>query len=457
MYTTRQSQRMSRPQPVDELLGQSTSVPDLWLQNEPWSPDGQAVSAQTLDGVAQQLSPSTPVQEASHRWIWRLKPDTAHHSDRGVIGLARRIYLRARIGVLVLGRGPLADGIVIELQSRASSYRFIGWLEREGVPVADSVSAGKPSSVGGKSNSRLGESLAMAVAPTVAQETSVIEAPVIASGAMDVCDPDTNLLSIAEREGAGCIVVAMPAGKDLPLDQLLACRLNGIEVYDGTSFYEKAGRKIALAALEPDYLIFNGGFRWPSRLAKRTLDVVLSTVGLVLALPFFALLPLIIKATSSGPVFYRQVRAGLNGRRFTILKFRSMCEEAEYPGLPVWAQEEDPRITRIGRFMRKYRLDELPQMINVLLGDMSFVGPRPERPEFVALLAKEIPFYALRLSVKPGITGWAQVMFRYGATVEDAAEKLQYDLYYIKHMSIALDSLISLKTIRTVLFQSGAR
>jgi lipopolysaccharide/colanic/teichoic acid biosynthesis glycosyltransferase len=168
-------------------------------------------------------------------------------------------------------------------------------------------------------------------------------------------------------------------------------------------------------------------------------------------------LPLVIKGTSSGPVFYRQERAGLNGRRFTILKFRSMYDKAEQVGCPVWAQEQDPRITPIGRFMRTYRLDELPQMINVLRGDMSFVGPRPERPEFVALLAREIPFYALRLSVKPGITGWAQIMFRYGATVQDAAEKLQYDLYYIKHMSIALDSLIALKTIRTVLLQSGAR
>jgi exopolysaccharide biosynthesis polyprenyl glycosylphosphotransferase len=360
--------------------------------------------------------------------------------------------------VLVLGTGPLADGIVIELQSRASKYRFIGWLEREGIPVVDSVGAGHPSTAV-ESTGLLGDSLAVGVAPTVAQGTAVIaeRTPVIASGAMDVCDPDTNLLRIAEREGAGCLVVAMPGGKDLPLDQLLACRLNGIEVYDGMSFYEKAGRKIAVASLEPDYLIFNGGFHWPSRLAKRTLDVLLSTVGLVLAAPFFVLLPLIIKATSSGPVFYRQVRAGLNGRRFTILKFRSMCEGAEDTGRPVWAQEEDPRITPIGRFMRKYRLDELPQMINVLRGDMSFVGPRPERPEFLALLAKEIPFYALRLSVKPGITGWAQVMFRYGATVEDAAEKLQYDLYYIKHVTITLDSLILLKTVRTVLFQSGAR
>jgi lipopolysaccharide/colanic/teichoic acid biosynthesis glycosyltransferase len=449
---------MSGPQPVEELLGQSVTVPDPWLQS-PWAEESQAASAQAaLAGVTPQLPSSGPVQETDPRWIWRLKPDTTHLSDRGVSGLTRRIQLRSQSGVLVLGRGPLADGIVIELQSRASKYRFIGWLEREAPPVADSVSAGNPSSVGGDGTGGLVDSLPVAVEPVV-HATSVIPegAPVIANGAMDVCDPDTNLLRIAEREGASCIVVAMPHGKDLPLDQLLACRLNGIEVYDGTSFYEKAGRKIALAALEPDYLIFNGGFRWPSRLAKRTLDVVLSTVGLVLATPCFVLLPFIIKATSSGPVFYRQVRAGLNGRRFTILKFRSMCQEAEDAGLPLWAQEEDPRITPIGRFMRKYRLDELPQMINVLLGDMSFVGPRPERPEFVALLAKEIPFYALRLSVKPGITGWAQIMFRYGATVEDAAEKLQYDLYYIKHMSIALDSLISLKTIRTVLFQSGAR
>jgi sugar transferase (PEP-CTERM system associated) len=356
-----------------------------------------------------------------------MKPDLAtphrHHSRR-----RRRVSLRRKSGVLVVGRGPLADSIVLQLQSRRSRYRLVGWLDKEAgmapMPSADGNCALDPSS----------------------------------------CALDHNMIAmsrldwIAEREGADCIVVAMPERRgDLPLDQLLACRLKRIHVHDGMAFHEQIGRKIALSGLQPGYLVFNGGFHWPSQAAKRLVDLFLSSLGLLLTAPLFLLLPLIIKATSAGPVLYRQQRAGLNGRRFTIYKFRSMYDQAEQSGSPVWAQEHDPRITAIGRFMRKYRLDELPQMINVLRGDMSFVGPRPERPEFVALLAREIPFYGLRLSVKPGITGWAQVMFRYGATVEDAAEKLQYDLYYVKHMSLALDSVIALKTIRTVLFQSGAR
>jgi exopolysaccharide biosynthesis polyprenyl glycosylphosphotransferase len=209
--------------------------------------------------------------------------------------------------------------------------------------------------------------------------------------------------------------------------------------------------------LTPSYLVFHGGFRWPSRAVKRGMDVFLAAIALVVASPLFVLLPLLIKLSSPGPVFYRQQRVGWQGHRFTILKFRSMLQNAEEPGRAIWAEEEDPRVTATGRFMRRYRLDELPQLLNVLRGDMSMVGPRPERPEFIGRLSRDVPYYTYRLAVKPGITGWAQVKFRYGATIQDAAEKLQYDLYYIKHRSVRMDGLIALKTIRTVLFQSGAR
>lgn len=241
------------------------------------------------------------------------------------------------------------------------------------------------------------------------------------------------------------------------MNQLLACRFHGRAVEDAVAFYERLNQKIALEGLTPGYLVFHGGFRWPSRAVKRAMDVLLALLALLITIPLCVVLPIVIKLSSPGPVFYRQERVGWQGRRFTILKFRSMQQDAEAGGHAMWAQESDTRVTAVGRFMRRYRLDELPQLLNVLKGDMSMVGPRPERPEFIGRLSRDVPYYTYRLAVKPGITGWAQVMFRYGATVEDAAEKLQYDLYYIKHMSLRLDALIALKTIRTVLFQSGAR
>ena len=241
------------------------------------------------------------------------------------------------------------------------------------------------------------------------------------------------------------------------MHQLLACRFHGRAVEDAVAFYERLNQKIALEGLTPSYLVFHGGFRWPSRAVKRGMDILLATLALLITIPLWIVLPILIKLSSQGPVFYRQERVGWQGRRFTILKFRSMQQNAEAAGCAIWAEEYDRRATAVGRFMRRYRLDELPQLLNVLRGDMSMVGPRPERPEFIGRLSRDVPYYSYRLAVKPGITGWAQVKFRYGATVQDAAEKLQYDLYYIKHMSVRLDGLIALKTIRTVLFQSGAR
>jgi exopolysaccharide biosynthesis polyprenyl glycosylphosphotransferase len=190
---------------------------------------------------------------------------------------------------------------------------------------------------------------------------------------------------------------------------------------------------------------------------RRTLDVGLSLLGLILSAPVMAVAALSIKVASPGPALFRQARVGKDGKVFMLYKFRSMSVDAEQLTGPVWASEDDPRITRVGRLLRKIRLDETPQMFNVLRGDMSFIGPRPERPVFVNQLKEEIPYYVLRFAVKPGITGWAQVKYPYGSTVEDALEKLQYDLYYIKNTSIFLDLLILLRSIQVVLFGRGAR
>lgn len=256
------------------------------------------------------------------------------------------------------------------------------------------------------------------------------------------------------------IVVAMGERRGvLPLSTILECKLQGIEVEDWPNFYEKLTGKILLTDLRPSWLIFSDGFRKSpiTRTVKRGTDALLASAGLLVVLPLFPLIAMLIKLGSRGPVLFRQERVGQNGRVFCLLKFRSMRADAEGETGPVWAEKRDPRVTRIGRILRKTRLDETPQLWNVLRGEMSLVGPRPERPAFVAQLQERIPFYAHRLSVKPGITGWAQVKYPYGATVADAVEKLQYDLYYIKNLSMFLDLLILLNTLQVMLFMKGSR
>lgn len=256
------------------------------------------------------------------------------------------------------------------------------------------------------------------------------------------------------------IVVAMNERRGtLPLSAILQCKLQGIEVEDWPNFYEKLTGKILLTDLRPSWLVFSDGFRKSpfTMTVKRSMDVVLASAGLLLALPLFPLIAALIKLGSRGPVLFRQERVGQNGRVFSLLKFRTMRADAEQQTGPVWALERDPRVTRVGRILRKTRLDEIPQFWNVVKGEMSLVGPRPERPGFVAQLQERIPFYAHRLSVRPGMTGWAQVKYRYGATVEDAIEKLQYELYYIKNLSIFLDLLILLNTLQVILFMKGSR
>jgi sugar transferase (PEP-CTERM system associated) len=268
-----------------------------------------------------------------------------------------------------------------------------------------------------------------------------------------------DLLDLVTRERVQVVLVAYPDRRGtLPVEQLLEVKFRGLEVQEGVSFYERETGKIFVRELKPSQLIFAEGFtvRPATRRLKRLLDVVVAAAGLVLAAPLILLTALAIAIDSRGPILYRQVRAGELGRPFTLYKFRSMRVDAERTGAR-FAEENDPRVTRVGRFIRKTRLDELPQLYNVLRGEMSMVGPRPERPVFVEQLDSQVPYFKQRLYVKPGLTGHAQVRCRYGATAEDHLEKLQYDLYYIKSYSVMFDLSIILDTIKVVLLRIGAR
>jgi len=257
------------------------------------------------------------------------------------------------------------------------------------------------------------------------------------------------------------VVLALEERRNaLPLKDLLRVKTTGVIVSDISSFLERETGRIDLNSVNPSWLIFSDGFasgRMVSSFFKRAFDIVVSLVLLALTLPVILVTAILIKLESKGPAFYRQRRVGLYNQSFDILKLRSMRQDAEVGGTAVWAAEQDPRITRIGRFIRKVRIDELPQTWTVLKGEMSFVGPRPERPQFVEQLEQQLPFYAERHMVKPGITGWAQINYPYGASIEDARHKLEYDLYYAKNYSPFLDLLIMLQTLRVVLWPAGAR
>jgi len=235
--------------------------------------------------------------------------------------------------------------------------------------------------------------------------------------------------------------------------------VEGINILDGSTFYEELTGKLIVEQIKPSWLIFSDGFRksWLRRVVKRIADIASSAILLVLTGPLMAAVAILIKLDSPGPVIFSQERVGQHKRPYMVHKFRSMVADAEQHTGPVWAKDEDDRITRVGRVIRKLRIDELPQLWNVLKGEMSMVGPRPERAHFVEQLEAVIPFYRERFSVKPGITGWAQVSYGYGASVDDAIEKLNYDLFYIKNLSIFIDIMIMLKTVKIVLFRRGAR
>jgi sugar transferase (PEP-CTERM system associated) len=269
-----------------------------------------------------------------------------------------------------------------------------------------------------------------------------------------------DIPSIVREKSVHRVVVSLSDARGkLPMEKLLEMKLDGVTFHHLASVYEEYMGKIAVENLRPSWLIFSEGFR-KSRLfgtTKRVLDFVVSAIGIVVALPLMATIALAVKLTSPGPVLYHQRRVGRLGRVFTVHKFRTMRADAEVATGPVWAAKDgDARVTSIGRWLRRTRLDELPQFWNVLKGEMSLVGPRPERPEFVEALKRDIPYYGQRHVVRPGVTGWAQVRYTYGASVEDALQKLQYDLYYIKNSSIALDLFIIFDTIKTVIRRKGA-
>ncbi len=255
------------------------------------------------------------------------------------------------------------------------------------------------------------------------------------------------------------IVVALQERRgELPVDALLSMRFRGVAIEEGGSLLEKLSGKMQLEGLRPSNLLFCEGFRMkPSQqVAQHIASTLVAAIGLLLFLPFFPIVVLLVRCSSSGPIFFSQTRVGLGGRLFSVYKFRTMYVDAELDGAK-WATKNDPRTTRIGQFLRKTRLDEVPQLWNVLRGDMSFVGPRPERPEFIQLLSEQLPFYDLRHMIRPGLTGWAQVRYGYGATLAESREKLAYDLYYLKHKSLGLDLLIMFETIKIILRRRGAQ
>lgn len=318
--------------------------------------------------------------------------------------------------VLVLGVGPLAELMEKTMLLSGGNYVLAGFVQ----PSVDLVTVAPERVVG-----RVEE-----IAELVKQQRA-----------------SKLVVSVTERRGV------------LPVKELLTCKLNGVDVVDSPSFYEKLSGKLLIENIQPSWFIYSNGFRNTAfrRLYKRGFDIALSLLGIALSLPLLPLVALAVKLDSPGPVLFRQRRVGEGNRDFSILKFRTMCQDAEKKTGAVWAVENDPRITRIGGFLRKTRLDEIPQLFNVLRGDMSFIGPRPERPEFVEQLSEKIPYYAKRHYIKPGVTGWAQICYPYGASEEDALEKLRYDLYYIKNYSLLLDLLIVVETIKTVIYGRGGR
>lgn len=273
---------------------------------------------------------------------------------------------------------------------------------------------------------------------------------------------DGSLLDYAIAHGVDEIVVAADERRDgLPLEELLECKLHGLDVIDLLSFFEREQGKLPLDILRPDWLIYSDGFQRGAfrDVTKRLFDIFASLLIVAITWPFMLLaaVAIMIEDGLNAPVLYRQIRVGYLGKPFEVLKFRSMTTNAESGGVAQWATKNDARVTRVGAFIRKTRIDELPQILNVLMGDMSFVGPRPERPHFVSQLSESIPYYRERHAVKPGITGWAQVCYPYGASMEDSIQKQEFDLFYIKNHTIFLDMLILCQTAEVVLFGKGAR
>jgi sugar transferase (PEP-CTERM system associated) len=361
--------------------------------------------------------------------VLTLLPSSGHDtliSLAATLGVAAVVFYRiymahtgvspARSRVLIVGNGPAAQSVAETL--RKNKYADI---------VGHYASSSEQALPADAASTPKGDSLSCA-----AIKMSV----------------DDIIVAVSERRGGG-----------LPMSDLLDCRVHGIRVWDTTTYFERALGQIRLDFVNAGWLIFGDGFRQGAiRTAlKRSSDIVGALLLLFVFAPLMALTACLIPLESRGPVLYRQTRVGLNGRHFDVLKFRSMRADAEEDGRPRWASTHDERVTSVGAIIRLLRIDELPQLFNVLAGEMSLIGPRPERPYFVEQLTARVPYYAVRHSVKPGITGWAQVRYHYGASVEDSQQKLQYDLFYVKNHSLVLDCLILLETVAVVLTGKGAR
>ncbi len=351
---------------------------------------------------------------------------------RGLYGWAlKQRLLAARL--MIVGSGSLADSIIDELVSRSDNvYNVVCLVDLAGEHEGAEENAGE-----------------VVLMKSWAQ---LLRA--------DLRHSAEDLAGLVRYLEVSMVVVAMDEKRQrMPMEELLQCRLLGVPVVTGEDFFEQIAGRILADRIMPGWLIFSPGFTTGRlrRFTKRAMDITLALFCLLISLPITLTAALCIKLGSKGPVLFRQEREGQYGRTFKVIKFRSMVADAEQQTGPVWAEEDDPRITKVGRFLRKTRIDEIPQMWNVVRGDMSLVGPRPERAHFVNQLAKELPYYRERLQVKPGITGWAQVCYPYGSTVAAALEKLNYDLYYIKHSSLSMDVMIIIQTIKIILFGGGGR
>ncbi len=339
---------------------------------------------------------------------------------RSGVHIARRASVGAR-RVLIVGTGEEAQGVAKDLGAAGSARRMIvGFYPA----AADSAPVGS-------------KALAAPVFPNGLSIDEVVKKYRV----------DEVIVAVREQRGGG-----------VPMDQLLACRIRGIPVLDLAGFFERAKGEVPTDSLKASWLVYGHGFVQGTlrKLMKRLFDLISSSLLLAVASPVMLITAIAIRLESPGPIIYRQERVGLGGQAFMCLKFRSMRTDAEKDGVARWATKNDSRVTRIGAFIRKMRIDELPQLVSVLKGEMSLVGPRPERPSFVVQLQQQIPFYDIRHSVKPGVTGWAQVRYSYGASVEDARRKHQFDLYYVKNNSLFLDLLVLVETVSVVLFREGA-
>jgi sugar transferase (PEP-CTERM system associated) len=402
-----------------------------------------------------------------------------HYSDlydlRGIIDLvdlAVRLLRALGVAALILafayfwfpdwiiGRGVFLLAALLVLSSVILWRLTFAWLMKRVSPTERLLLVGTgPAAVElARELHERRQELGVEIVGFVDPDPARVGLPLLNPGIVGTIDEIPALLA---RFAADRVVVSLADARGkLPMERLLDSRIrSGVNFDHLASVYEEYTGKIAVENLRPSWMIFAEGFSKSRalRAAKRLFDILSAIIGLVLAAPIMGLVALVTRLSSPGPILYHQERVGLNGKTFMVHKFRTMREDAEVGTGPVWSTANDPRVTRVGTFLRRTRLDEIPQLWNVLKGEMSLVGPRPERPSFVSQLTESIPFYGQRHVVKPGLTGWAQVRYTYGASVEDAVQKLQYDLYYIKNMSIALDIVIALETIKTVVLRRGAR